>query len=242
MLHFARWKTVLHSWRAACRAHPRLAERPASGDAGNPQALQPAPMTLGLDLQGGSNILLEIDRNDLKTRLTDQMSGDIRSTLREKNSKSATAASTASTTACASASASRRTWPRRGEELRKLLQPVDAGLFGATAPVNLFDITETDQQFTFTFNDAGIDGRIASACSPSIENRREARQSRWHRRGDDPAAGQGPHRRPASRPAGQPGGQAPPRPDRQADLPASLRSAIDRRGPEPATRVQVARA
>ena len=31
------------------------------------------PMTLGLDLQGGSNVLLEIDRNDLINKLLEQL-------------------------------------------------------------------------------------------------------------------------------------------------------------------------
>ncbi len=42
-----------------------------------------APFTLGLDLQGGSNVLLEVDQKDLRDKLSQQLVGDIRSTLRE---------------------------------------------------------------------------------------------------------------------------------------------------------------
>ena len=41
------------------------------------------PMTLGLDLQGGSYVLLEIDRNDLVSKLMEQLPGDIRGALRQ---------------------------------------------------------------------------------------------------------------------------------------------------------------
>ena len=41
------------------------------------------PLTLGLDLQGGSNILMEVDQKDLITNLKQQLLGDIRTTLSE---------------------------------------------------------------------------------------------------------------------------------------------------------------
>ena len=167
MLHFARWKTfsILGALLVALiLALPNVL--PAEMQATlRPYSLR--PVTLGLDLQGGSNILLEIDRNDLKTRLTDQMSGDIRSTLRE--ARIGYSGLNRFENGVRVRISKPEDMAKAGEELRKLLQPVDAGLFGATAPVNLFDITEADQQFTFTFNDAGIDGRIASAVTQSIK-------------------------------------------------------------------------
>ena len=42
------------------------------------------PMTLGLDLQGGSNILMEVDRKDLTDKIQQQLMGDIRAALREQ--------------------------------------------------------------------------------------------------------------------------------------------------------------
>ena len=41
------------------------------------------PVTLGLDLQGGSNVVMEIDNADLQKKLLDQATADIRTTLRE---------------------------------------------------------------------------------------------------------------------------------------------------------------
>ena len=40
-------------------------------------------MTLGLDLQGGSNVVMEVDKKDLRDQLILQLSSDIRASLRE---------------------------------------------------------------------------------------------------------------------------------------------------------------
>ena len=83
MLQFPKWKvigilaTVL---LAIIIALPNALPKPAQ-DKFREYGLR--PLTLGLDLQGGINILLEIDRNDLKSRTTEQTMGDIRATLRE---------------------------------------------------------------------------------------------------------------------------------------------------------------
>jgi hypothetical protein len=41
-------------------------------------------VTLGLDLRGGSHVLLEVDREDLEDQLARQLIGDIRQTMREE--------------------------------------------------------------------------------------------------------------------------------------------------------------
>ena len=83
MLHFARWQTlgiIASVLIAILLALPNVLPT-AMQDRLRPYGLR--PVTLGLDLQGGINILLEIDRDDLRRRLSDQMVGDIRSSLRE---------------------------------------------------------------------------------------------------------------------------------------------------------------
>src|SRR5690606_42006419 len=42
------------------------------------------PMTLGLDLQGGSHILLQVERNSLVSERLASVRDDVRSVLREK--------------------------------------------------------------------------------------------------------------------------------------------------------------
>ena len=83
MLHFSKWKALgilLAVLVSIIVALPNVLPA-AYQDKLRPYGLR--PITLGLDLQGGVNILLEIDREDLKKRLTEQLVGDIRSTLRE---------------------------------------------------------------------------------------------------------------------------------------------------------------
>src|SRR5262245_56779249 len=84
MLHFTRWKIIAI-----------LASVVAGFLLALPNVLPPGvqkfiaertiarPMTLGLDLQGGSYVLLEIDRNDLVNKLLEQLPSDIRGALRQ---------------------------------------------------------------------------------------------------------------------------------------------------------------
>ncbi len=125
------------------------------------------PLTLGLDLQGGVNILLEIDRADLKKRLTDQMVGDIRSTLREQ--KIGYSGINRSDNGVSVRITKPEDLDRASAEMKKLIQPVDNSLFGAAAASPLFDMNVQDQQFLFTFNDKGIDAKIQSAVSQSLK-------------------------------------------------------------------------
>ncbi len=126
------------------------------------------PLTLGLDLQGGINILLEIDREDLKKRSTDQIVGDIRSALRE--AKIGYNGINRFDNGVRVRISKPEDVDKAQAELKKLVQPVDGGgLFGATSQASLFDLSVQDQQITFTFSDKGIDSKIAGAVGQSIK-------------------------------------------------------------------------
>jgi protein-export membrane protein SecD len=172
MLYFSRWKIIAIVASIVLAAIYAL-----------PNALPPAqqqilarigarPMTLGLDLQGGANVLMEVDRKDLKEQLTLQLSGDVRAALREiKVGYQAVARTPEGVNV-------RITKPEDGDKantkLQELLQPLDAGIFSTGAQVNLFDLARQDQQFTFTFSAQGLEARVARAITQSIrivENR-----------------------------------------------------------------------
>jgi protein-export membrane protein SecD len=130
------------------------------------------PVTLGLDLQGGSNVLLEVDRKDLRDRLAQQLSSDIRGTLREAK------VGYSGLNRFDNGVRVRITKPedlaKAETELKKLNQPLETGLFGSGNSTTLFTMSTEDQQFVFTFSEAGIDARVASAVSQSlkiVENR-----------------------------------------------------------------------
>ncbi|MCB1380200.1 MAG: protein translocase subunit SecD [Alphaproteobacteria bacterium] len=172
MLHFPRWKSfsILGAIvLAIVLALPNVLPKDIQ-DSLKPYNLR--PVTLGLDLQGGSNVLLEIDRADLVDKLGQQLVGDIRSTLREAKigysgiNRSANGVSV------------RVTKPedldRARTELQKLLQPVETGLFGTGTQANLLTLEQQDQHFTLTFSEAGLDSKIAAAITQSlriVENR-----------------------------------------------------------------------
>lgn len=83
MMHYARWKSlaILASVLLAfLLALPNVLPKPWQEKFA---AYGVNPLTLGLDLQGGSNILLEVDRNNLRKKMGDQLTGDIRAALRE---------------------------------------------------------------------------------------------------------------------------------------------------------------
>jgi len=83
MLHFTRWKAlaiVLFSVVVCLMTVPSLL---------SPEALQSLPsyfqrrLVLGLDLQGGSHILLEVDSNAVRKERTETLRDDVRRVLRE---------------------------------------------------------------------------------------------------------------------------------------------------------------
>ena len=168
MLHFSKWKVlgilaaVLISIIVAL---PNVLPH-SMQDKLRPYGLR--PMTLGLDLQGGVNILLEIDREDLKKRLVEQMVGDIRSSLRE--AKIGYNGINRSPDGVRVRITKPEDVERAFQDLKKLAQPVDSGnLFGGGMSFPLFDASAQDQQISFTFNDKGIDAKIQSAVSQSLK-------------------------------------------------------------------------
>jgi len=171
MLHFSRWKSlaILASvLLAIVLALPNaLPTTWNQALAGFWLTSHLRPMTLGLDLQGGSNVLLEVDRPDLKTRMVTQLSGDVRAALREaKIGYKGINRSDNGVTVRISDPAD---LDRAKVELDKLRQPLQGGVFGTGAAINLFDLSQQDQQFVFTFSEPGVDAKIAGAIAQSLK-------------------------------------------------------------------------
>jgi protein-export membrane protein SecD len=124
------------------------------------------PMTLGLDLRGGSNVLLEIDRKDLTEQLQRQLSGDIRTTLRDAK------LAYSGIQRVGDGGSVKVTKPEEFEKARAalntLLQPLDAGVFSTGVPVNLYSLSDANGIFTFAVNSAGLDAKVAAAVKQSI--------------------------------------------------------------------------
>jgi protein-export membrane protein SecD len=173
MLHFPRWKSIA-IWASLLVA--LIVALPNFPSSGLRDTLKTRfglnPVTLGLDLQGGSNVLLEVDRKDLLEQLTQQLTGDIRSTLREakigySNIQRADAGVSVRVT-------KPEDLDRANTELTKLRQPLDAGIFSTGVPVYLYDLKREEQLFRFSFAEQGLEAKISGAIRQSlriVENR-----------------------------------------------------------------------
>jgi preprotein translocase subunit SecD len=168
MFHYPRWKiiAILASVLvAAILAMPNILPPTSKQYVADHYGLR--PLTLGLDLQGGSNILMEIDHKDLIDKLQQQLSSDIRGTLRDaKVGYSGIAKIENGVTV-------RITKPedlaKAKTELEKLLQPLDAGLFSTGSRINLYKLTSVDQQFTYNIDPPGLDAKVAAAIKTILK-------------------------------------------------------------------------
>ncbi|MER8825166.1 protein translocase subunit SecDF [Mesorhizobium sp. M0938] len=168
MLHFSRWKTIL-IWLTVLAgilyAAPNLV--PASTLASLPNWLPKQRLTLGLDLQGGSHILLQIDRQDLANERLESARDEVRTSLRDAQIGYTGLTGTASSIQVrirdqAQIEAAKST-------LEKLTQPISTGLF-MSGSVTEMEMTEPEPGLLrFTLTEAGIDYRIAAALTQSIE-------------------------------------------------------------------------
>ncbi len=123
------------------------------------------PLTLGLDLQGGSNVLMEVDRKELINTLIVQQMGDVRAVLRDarigyKLNRTPTGVSVQITEAADA--------DKAFDVLRNLTQPIDTGLFGTGVASNIFSLNRSGQQFIFSFNEAGLEARVSQAVDQSL--------------------------------------------------------------------------
>src|SRR5690606_29621937 len=129
-------------------------------------------MTLGLDLQGGSHILLQVDRNDLVADRLESVRDEIRAALREAR---------IGYTGLSGSGHNVQVRIRDAEQveaakaaLAGLTQPVSSGMFGTGSVVEVQMVEPEPGLFRFTLTEEGIDYRVSTAVNQSVEvvNRR----------------------------------------------------------------------
>ncbi|WP_187971107.1 protein translocase subunit SecDF [Aquibium microcysteis] len=168
MLYFSPWKTIL-IWLAVVAgvvfAAPNLVSRDTL--ASLPDWLPKRQMTLGLDLQGGSHILLQIDQQDLIDERLETTRDDIRRLLRDARIGYTGLSGTGRTVQVRI----RETGDveRAKEALATLIEPISAGLF-AGGSVSELELSEPEPGLLrYALTDSGITYRLSSALSQSIE-------------------------------------------------------------------------
>lgn len=125
-------------------------------------------VSLGLDLQGGAHVLLEIDKADLTRTMVLQLRDDVRRVMRENNAQLAGGISLQQRGVqfrIPSADVRARVIPK----LRELAQPVGQQLFGPTGQQSI-DVTETAEGLiTMAYSDLGLNERIRRIGQQTIE-------------------------------------------------------------------------
>jgi len=168
MLYFSRWKTIL-IWAVVALgvlvALPNL--YPQSWINAMPDWMPKRTMTLGLDLQGGSHILLQIDREDLANERLESTRDEIRTTLRDAR---------IGYTGLTGSGNSVQVRIRDADQLEAaktalapLLQPVASSLFG-TGSVTELALSEPEPGILrYTLTEDGLNYRLGAALNQSIE-------------------------------------------------------------------------
>lgn len=168
MLYFSRWKTIsiwLVVLLGVIFALPNML--PQSTLDSMPNWLPKRPMTLGLDLQGGSHILLSVDRQDLVTERLNATRDDIRTLLRDAKIGYTGLSGTGRTVQVRIREANEVDAAKTA--LAQLIQPVSSGVFGTTA-INELALDEPEPGLLrYTLTEEGIDYRVSSAVTQSIE-------------------------------------------------------------------------
>ena len=168
MLYFSRWKTV-SIWGLVLVslffALPNLYS-PAFRDS-LPGWVPSRPMTLGLDLQGGSHILLALDRTDLAKERLQAIRDDIRTLLRDAKIGYTGLSGTGETVQVRIREASEIDNAKTA--LAPLVAPISSTLFGSSDVTELtLDEPETGV-LRFTLTEPGLNYRVGAAITKSIE-------------------------------------------------------------------------
>jgi SecD/SecF fusion protein len=168
MLYFARWKTIL-IWLVVLAgvvvAAPNLVSQERL--AGLPDWLPKRQMTLGLDLQGGVHLLLEIDRDDIVEERLRTVESDVRQYLREAGIGYTGLVRSDTSVRVRIRDAGQLAAARTA--LQPLTAPVNSGLFGG-GTVSEVAIAEPETGvLNIGLTDSGIDYRMSSAVAQSVE-------------------------------------------------------------------------
>lgn len=167
MFYFTRWKSaliwlsvVLSVWLAMPNFLPQTFLDKL------PSWIPKNSMTLGLDLQGGSHIMLKLDRNDIIKERRETILDEIRANLRKAGIGYTGLAG----------SGQRITFKLRDPgqleaartALKDLREPISTGLTGTTVQ-EVDETTNADGAFVYELTNAGINYRVRSAVTQSIE-------------------------------------------------------------------------
>jgi SecD/SecF fusion protein len=168
MLYFSRWKTF-SIWAVVLLgvlfSLPNI--YPQSLISSLPNWFPTRQMTLGLDLQGGSHILLKIDTNDLIKAQLESARDEIRTQLRDTRIGYTGLSGTGKVVQVRIRDANQVAAAK--EALKSLSTPVSSGLFGTGSVTEMAMDEPEPGLLRFTMTEEGIRYRTATALNQSIE-------------------------------------------------------------------------
>jgi protein-export membrane protein SecD len=126
-------------------------------------------IVLGLDLQGGSQVLFELDVQQLRSERLDSLRDQIRTTLRDERIGYTGLGNANAGSAVQVRLRDANDLTRAVPKLRALSNPVSSSLFGGGGQGDLDVQSTPDGVITLALTDAGVQARVRSAIEQSIE-------------------------------------------------------------------------
>ena len=168
MLYFSTWKTV--AVLALCAlgilfALPNVL--PQSVRDKYPSWFPARTVVLGLDLQGGSQLLLEVDGEALRRSRQIALQEDVRRVLREARIGTTAIQLNGNTVSATLRDPGQKVLAL--EKLRTLATPVGTTLFGGSGPVEVDISSPSDRVVAATLTEAALQARIRSAVDQSLQ-------------------------------------------------------------------------
>jgi len=171
MLHFTRWKVVLillAVLTGAIFALPNV----LSDDILKkfPEFMPTQRVTLGLDLQGGSHLMLKVEEKDVIEERLQALRDDVKSRLRPRKEKKISYSNLSGKGKIVQVRIrDLNELEEAKKRLNEITAPINSGLFGAGV-VREVDMSEPENGLLrFTLTEAGLESRMQSVVSQSIE-------------------------------------------------------------------------
>lgn len=134
---------------------------------GMPSWYKDNKVTLGLDLQGGSHIMLKIERSDIVKERLETIVGDVRTQLRDANVKYSGLAGNGQQVQVRISDPAQ--YEAAKTALRDLTLPISSGTLVGTSITEVTMSDAGDNVLRLNLTDDGINYRMSSAVSQSIE-------------------------------------------------------------------------
>ena len=168
MLYFSRWKItaiLLTVFAGLFFASPNFLDDETLE--GLPSWYASEKMTLGLDLQGGAHLLMQVNEKELIAERLETLRDDVRGKLRETGIRGR-ATTRGENTVLLRLNDETQTAAFR-ESMRELLRPVQGGLLDGTGIIEIQETNPSNGELLYTLTEQGIESRIRNAITQSID-------------------------------------------------------------------------